>query len=112
MSSGHPGFKNEPFLRELDQCILTDLGSGILDVGRLLLAEPTNPYCRAQRVRDDIKAENVATVMMRTVRDVTALSEMANGENHLERECIPQTLIFVEGDGGRSRWRPTIGSAV
>jgi predicted dehydrogenase len=100
MISGHPVFKNQPFLRDLDQFILTDLGSHILDVARFLFGEPTSLYCQHQRVRDDIKGENVATVMTRTERDVTVLCEMAYAENHLERECFPQTLIFVEGDRG------------
>ena len=100
MISGHPVFKNQPFLRELDQFILMDLGSHILDVGRFLFGAPTSVYCQHRRVRDDIKGENVATVMMNTERDVTVLCEMAYAENHLERECFPQTLIFVEGDRG------------
>jgi predicted dehydrogenase len=39
MISGFPLFENQPFLRELEQYILTDLGSHILDVARFLFGE-------------------------------------------------------------------------
>lgn len=100
MISGFPVFRNQPFLRELDQFILMDLGSHILDVARFLFGEAESLYCQTHRVHSDIKGEDVATVMLRMASKTTVVVEMAYAENPLERECFPQTLAFVEGDKG------------
>ena len=100
MISGFPLFVNQPFLKELEQFILTDMGSHILDVARFLFGEARTLYCQTHRVHHDIKGEDVATVMMRMGDDTTVLCEMAYAENPLEREHFPQTFIFVEGERG------------
>ncbi|HLV85827.1 MAG TPA: Gfo/Idh/MocA family oxidoreductase [Candidatus Sulfotelmatobacter sp.] len=100
MISGFPVFRNQPFLRELDRFILMDLGSHILDVARFLFGEAKSLYCQTHKVHSDIKGEDVATVMLRMGNKTTVLAEMAYAENPLERECFPETLVFVEGDKG------------
>jgi predicted dehydrogenase len=46
-----PVFDNQPFLKELDQFILTDIGSHILDSARYLFGEASSLYCHTARVR-------------------------------------------------------------
>jgi predicted dehydrogenase len=107
MISGFPVFANQPFLKELEQFILTDLGTHILDVARFLFGEAHGLYCQTNRVHRDIQGEDVATVMMRMGKAETAvLCEMAYAENPLEREVFPQTLIFVEGEKGSLELAP------
>lgn len=106
MISGYPLFKNQPFLRELRQFILTDLGSHILDVARFMFGDPISLYCHHQRVQHDIQGEDVATVMMKTAAGVTVVCEMAYAGNQLERDYFPQTLIFVEGEEGSAEVGP------
>jgi len=107
MISGFPVFKNQPFLKELPQFILTDLGTHILDVARFLFGEVSSLYCHTSRVHPDIKGEDVATVMMKMgSSQTTVLCEMAYAENPLEREVFPQTLIFIEGDKGSLELAP------
>jgi predicted dehydrogenase len=107
MISGFPVFKNQPFLKELPQFILTDLGTHILDVARFLFGEASSLYCHTKRVHPDIKGEDVATVMMKMgPQQTTVLCEMAYAENPLEREVFPQTLIFIEGDKGSLELAP------
>jgi predicted dehydrogenase len=93
-------FENQPFLKDLEQYILTDLGSHILDVARFLFGEAQSLYCHTQRIHPDIKGEDVATVMMKIGGDTTVVCEMAYAENFLERERFPETFLFVEGDRG------------
>jgi predicted dehydrogenase len=100
MISGFPVFRNQPFLRDLKQFILMDLGSHILDVARFLFGEADSVYCQTHRVHPEIKGEDVATVMMWMGGRTTVIVEMAYAENPLERECFPQTLAFIEGDRG------------
>jgi predicted dehydrogenase len=100
MISGFPVFRKQPFLRDLKQFILMDLGSHILDVARFFFGEADSVYCQTHRIHSEIKGEDVATVMMRMDGNTTVLVEMAYAENPLERECFPQTLGFIEGDRG------------
>ena len=106
MISGFPVFKNQPFLRELEQFILTDLGSHTLDTARFLFGEADSLYCQTRRVHRGIKGEDVATVMMQMSGTTTVLVEMAYAENFLEHDRFPETFIFVEGDRGSAEIGP------
>jgi D-apiose dehydrogenase len=97
--NGFPVFVNQPFLRQLEQFILTDLGSHILDAARFLFGEARSLYCQTRRVHPDIRGEDVATVIMR-MGDATVTCNMAYAENHLEHDRFPETFIFVEGTRG------------
>lgn len=106
MISGFPVFKNQPFLRELEQFILTDLGTHTLDAARFLFGEAKSLCCQTRKVHRDIKGEDVATVMMEMRGGATVLVEMAYAENYLERERFPETLVFVEGERGSVELAP------
>ena len=105
MISGFPVFANQPFLKTLDQFILTDLGSHILDVARFLFGEAQTLACQTQRVHTDIRGEDVATVLLDMQkpgadRSVTVVCELAYAENYLEHDRFPQTAVFIEGSAG------------
>ena len=103
--NGFPVFANQPFLREIEQFILTDIGSHILDVARFLFGEASTLYCQTRRVHADIKGEDVATVMMRMGK-ATVTCNMAYAENHLEHDRFPETYVFVEGTKGSAELGP------
>jgi predicted dehydrogenase len=100
MLSGFPVFVNQPFLKNLEQFILTDLGSHILDVARCLFGEANTLYCQTKRVHQDIQGEDVATVLMQMGGRTTVLCQMAYAENFLEHDRFPETYCFIEGDQG------------
>lgn len=100
MVSGFRVFENQPFLRELEQFILTDLGSHLLDVARWLFGEPAWLYCRTFRAHPEIRGEDVATVLLTTDDGCTISVEMAYAENYLEQDRFPETTIFVEATHG------------
>src|SRR6185436_18304644 len=105
MVSGFDCWANQPALADLEQFILTDLGTHILDVARVLFGEADRLYCLTQRtLAPRVKGENVATLLlsMGTARTSVAV-EMAYAKTPLEpsvRECFPQTLAFIEGPKG------------
>jgi predicted dehydrogenase len=105
MISGFPVFQNQPFLRELDQFILADLGTHILDVARFLFGEADALYCQTHRAQAGIRGEDVATVVTRH-GGTTVTCNLAYAGNHLERECFPQTLMFIEGAAGSLELAP------
>jgi hypothetical protein len=52
-------------------------------------------------VHDNIQGEDVATVILAMDQgQVTVNVNMAYAQTPLERECFPETLLFIEGDAG------------
>jgi D-apiose dehydrogenase len=99
MVSSFPVFENEPHLRDLEEFILTDMGTHVLDLARFYFGEAQSLYCQTRRVNPGIKGEDVATVML-DMGGTTVTVEIGYPQNHLENDCFPQTLVFVEGDRG------------
>jgi len=105
MVSGFDCWANQPALAELKQFILTDLGTHILDVARVLFGEARSVYCLTQRtLAPRVKGENVATLLLPMGAARTSVTiELAYAKTPLEpsvRECFPQTLAFIEGPKG------------
>jgi D-apiose dehydrogenase len=100
MISGFPVFENQPFLRQLERFIITDLGSHTLDCARFLLGEMESVSCLTRRIHADIAGEDVATIMMRSRRGAHVVVEMAYAGTPLERERFPETFVFIEGTRG------------
>jgi predicted dehydrogenase len=98
--SGFPVFDNQPFLKTLEHFILTDMGSHILDVVRFLFGEARTLCCQIQKVRGDIRGEDVATVMMGMENGMTVTCNLAYAGNPLENEAFPETFFFIEGEQG------------
>lgn len=104
--TGFPVFRNQPFLRGLDQFILTDMGSHILDAARFLFGEASSLHCQTNRVHADIRGEDAATVCLRMHGPKTIPSgaivtcNLAYAENHLEHDRFPETFAFIETDRG------------
>jgi len=100
MVSGFPVFDNQPFLRTLEQFILTDIGSHVLDTARFLFGEADSLYCQTQRIHTDIAGEDVATVVLRMRSGATAIVNMGYAGNYLEHDRFPETYVFIEGSRG------------
>ena len=98
-ANSFPVFDNQPFLKELPQFILTDIGTHILDVARFLFGEATDLYCQTRRMRDDIAGEDVATVMLRMQSGLTVTCNMSYA-SRWEYDRFPETLVTVEGTRG------------
>jgi len=97
--SSFPVFENQPLLKDMDQFILMDMGTHILDVARFLFGEAERVWCETQRVQEDIRGEDVATVAMTMAGGATVVCTMSYA-SLLEREAFPQTGILVECERG------------
>jgi predicted dehydrogenase len=97
-NSSFPVFENQPFLRELEQFILTDVGSHVLDAARFLFGDAQRLYCQTARIDPAISGEDVATVMLQQGA-VTTTCELSYA-SRLERERFPETYVRVEGSLG------------
>jgi predicted dehydrogenase len=98
-NSSAPVFDNQPFLKDLEQFIIADMGSHILDAARFLFGEAESVYCQTQRVHHDIRGEDVATIVLRMEGGVTVTCEISYA-SRLETERFPETFITIEGEEG------------
>jgi len=100
-----PVFENQPFLKDLEQFILTDMGSHILDTARFLFGEAGSVYCRTSRVHQEIKGEDVATVMLGMNSGATVNCNISYA-SPVEHDRFPETFIFIEGEKGSIELAP------
>ena len=101
-TNGFDVWANQPTLRELEQFILTDIGTHVLDTARACFGEAGSLYCQLHRtLQPAVRGENVATLLLSMgAARTSVVVELAYAKTPLERECFPQTLAFVEGPLG------------
>jgi predicted dehydrogenase len=104
-ANSFPVFDNQPFLKELDQFILADIGTHILDVARFLFGEAKTLYCRIDRVDPEIRGEDVATVVLGMENAATVICDMSYA-TRMEKERFPETFVFAEGEKGSAELGP------
>jgi len=92
-------YRQQPYLKEVDQLILMDLGVHVLDVARFLFGEASSICCRAQKTRSDIAGEDMATMMLGFSEERTAIVDCTYGSKQ-SPDIFPETLISVEGTSG------------
>jgi D-apiose dehydrogenase len=106
--SGFPVFDNQPFLRELDHFILTDMGSHILDVIRFLFGECESLWCQTKAINPGIKGEDLATAFLRMKSGMPVYTEMSYA-SIVEHDSFSTLHILVEGEKGSVFLGPGFG---
>jgi D-apiose dehydrogenase len=97
--SGYPVFDNQPFLKELDHFILTDMGSHVLDVVRFLFGECESLWCQTRAINKGIKGEDLAVILMEMSNGMPIYTEMSYA-SIVEHDTFSTLNILVEGDKG------------
>lgn len=97
--NSYPVFDNQPFLKNVERFILTDIGSHIFDATRFLFGEAAWLCCQTHRVHRDIKGEDVATTMMQMRSGATVVCNMSYA-SRVEHDKFPETFVLVEGSEG------------
>lgn len=98
-NSSFPVFENQPFLAQLEQMMVADVGVHLLDVCRYLFGEVRSLYTVNQRINPDIKGEDVSTILLRMKSGMSCILEMSYA-SIVAYDCFPQTLVEVEGELG------------
>ena len=101
-NSAFPVFDNQPALAGLQNFILMDVGTHVLDVARFLFGEAATLHCKTRRVNPNIQGEDVATILMEMRGGAHCTVELSYA-SLLEQEAFPQTLALIEGQGGSLR---------
>jgi predicted dehydrogenase len=97
--SGFPVFDNQPFLKELNHFILTDMGSHVLDVCRFLFGECESLWCQTRAVNKGIKGEDLAVILMEMKNGMPLFTEMSYA-SIIEHDMFSTLNILVEGENG------------
>jgi len=97
--SGFPVFDNQPFLKELDHFILTDMGSHIFDVCRYLFGECESLWCETRVINKGIKGEDLAVILMDMKNGMPVYTEMSYA-SIIEHDTFSTLNILVEGEKG------------
>ena len=97
--SGFPVFDNQPFLKELDHFILTDMGSHVLDVCRFLFGECDELWCESRAINKGIKGEDIAVLLMAMNNGMPVYTEMSYA-SIVEHDTFSTLNILVEGEKG------------
>ncbi|HEU5078984.1 MAG TPA: Gfo/Idh/MocA family oxidoreductase [Opitutaceae bacterium] len=96
-ANSFPVFANQPFLRELEQFILTDIGTHIFDVMRFLFGEAESVYAQTHRVTPGIKGEDAASALFRMRNGITVYTNLSYA-SRVPGERFPEVFITVEGE--------------
>jgi predicted dehydrogenase len=97
--SGFPVFDNQPFLKELDHFILTDMGSHVLDVVRYLFGECDELWCQTKAISPGIKGEDLAVLLLNMKNGMPVYTEMSYA-SIVEHDSFSTLHILVEGEKG------------
>ncbi len=104
-TSSMPVWEQQPFLTKMDEFIVADMGSHILDVARFLFGEAHSVYCQTSRVHAELRGEDVATVMMKMESGATVTCNLSYA-GRSEHEHALQTFVLAEGKQGSAELGP------
>ncbi len=96
-SNSFPVFQNQPFLADLPQFMLADMGTHLFDAMRFLFGEADTLYARAHSVARGIKGEDAASVLFGMKNGMTVYTNLSYA-SRVNGECFPQAFITVEGE--------------
>jgi predicted dehydrogenase len=96
---GHDVFTGQPYLRDDERLVLSDIGVHVFDVARFLMGEITDLSCRVQRVRGDVRGEDMASALVGFASGAMGLVE-ASWSSFLPEDPFPEVLLTIEGTQG------------
>jgi predicted dehydrogenase len=100
--TGYDVFANQPYLAHEEHLIILDLGIHVLDMARVYFGEVETVYCQTQRIRAGIRAEDMATMLLRHRSGATSIVDCSYASK-LSPDPFPQTLVELEGARGSLR---------
>ncbi len=100
--TGYDVFANQPYLAKEEQLIILDLGIHVLDMARVYFGEVETVYCQTQQIRPGIRAEDMATMLLRHRSGATCIVDVSYSSK-IDPDPFPQTLLEIEGPRGSVR---------
>lgn len=95
----HDVYANQPYLAEVPDLALTDIGLHLFDVAIFLLGPVTRVACETQRLNPAIRGRDAFAALARHGPDSVSSIE-CSFLTRVEPDPFPQTLARIEGDKG------------
>jgi predicted dehydrogenase len=92
-------YAGQPYLKTVPRLIILDLGIHLLDLARFFLGEVDHVHCETQQLRDGIKGEDTATVLLKHKTGSVSVVDVSY-ESKRVPETFPETLLEIEGSTG------------
>lgn len=92
-------YANQPYLAEIADLALTDVGLHLFDLARFLLGDVASVHCRAQRLNPRVKGEDAFLASLLHVSGAVSSVE-CSFYSRRHPEPFPETLAVVEGETG------------
>jgi predicted dehydrogenase len=100
--SGFDVFSGQPYLAKGERFIIEDLGIHTLDIARFILGDVKSLTARTQRVNQNIRGEDVATILLDHESGATSIVDVSYATK-ARIENFPETLIELDGTDGTIR---------
>jgi D-apiose dehydrogenase len=97
--TGYDIYAVQPYLAQDERFIIRDLGIHLLDLARFFMGEVESLMCYTQRVNPKIKAEDVATIMLKMTSGATCLVTASYATKN-QPDHFPETTVHLEGSQG------------
>ena len=97
-------WENQPLLKSLEKLIIADQGSHQLDLARFFFGEASSLYCQHLRIRNDIAAEDVASITLKM--DNAICNVDMSFVSKTEWGHFPEAFIYIEGTKGTLELAP------
>ncbi len=96
---GHDIYFNQPYLAEVADLALTDVGLHLFDLARFLVGDVANVHCRTQRLNPHVAGRDAFVASLGHASGAVSSVECSFFTQR-DPDLFPQTLALVEGDGG------------
>jgi predicted dehydrogenase len=98
-SHGFDIYANQPYLAEVQDLALTDIGLHLFDLARFLMGDVAAVACRTQRLNPRVKGQDAFAALL-SHGSGTASSVECSFHSQRHPDPFPQTLALVEGSTG------------
>jgi predicted dehydrogenase len=96
---GYDNYKNQPYLTEVEQLSIMDVGLHLFDLARFFLGEVEQLSCVTQHLNPIVTGEDAFTALLAHQNGATSVCD-CSFYSTMEPEPFPQTLASIEGDRG------------
>lgn len=96
---GYDVYGRQPYLAEVADLALMDVGLHLFDVARILMGEVARIGCAAQRLSPRVRGEDAFTALLWHAEGGVSSVE-CSFFSKIVPEPFPQTLVWLEGDEG------------
>lgn len=109
--TGYDIYAGQPYLRDEEQFIVSDIGVHLLDMARVFFGEVSHLTAELQRRDLDVKGEDTATLTLRHTSGAVSLVDCSYAARQLP-DPFPVTTVEIEGTRGGLRLNSDLTLAV